>query len=196
MPTNKELENAISGFSEQLKQISLGIVAMNERFDMLEQYVNKKIKTLKEEIFSEMRNRKEKETNVIIFGLQDKKGEDLMKETSKILEAIDMESEKKDVAFVRRIGKVQEGKVRPIKLGFFCSNSAQKALGNSKLLKSKEMKIFIREDLTQSQIEHFNELKEKMLARNEELEKDRKNKEKWIMVGKRSNPFLKKVTKR
>ena len=91
----------------------------------LENFVNKKVETAKEDIFEELNQRKSKETNVIIQGIKEKKGEDLKKEVNGILEELGMDEQKKDICYTTRIGTQQTGKIRPIKLVFFTTFSAQ-----------------------------------------------------------------------
>lgn len=159
---------------------------------LMETKIAEKVAEEVEEIYKEMEQRKEKERNVVIYGLKEKRNENLKNDIAKLMNDIELTEVIEDISFSSRMGKPQDSKNRPVKVGFLCTNNAEKVLKNAKKLKDREEKIYINEDLTQKQMKRIKEMKEDALLKNQE-DTDLKNGEKWIVVGRRS-PRMKKVT--
>lgn len=156
----------------------------------MEGFVNKKLEEVKTSILEESKHRRSNEKNVIMYGIHENV-QDLKKEVETVFNEMDMPEAPQDIAAIFRIGKPQKSKIRPVKVCFHCTHSAEKALRNKKLLKEK-MDVYVNEDLTPEQMNELKTLKDEAKKRNEE---DEKNGETWIVVGRRTNPKLKKIKK-
>lgn len=192
MVTKKELEEAPSF---QLAQITKENKENSVRLEVcIKTFFEKRIIQEKNEIFNEMMMRREKEKNIMIFGLTESKDEDIKDEIGKLLDDISVPEGKLDIKTIKRIGNAMPGKIRPVKAEFHCVYTAQKIKRNSKELKALNRKVWIQEDLTTKQLDDYKKLKEDAVKKNDE-KVDLNNDEKWIVVGRRSNPYLKKVKK-
>ena len=119
-------------------------------------------------VADELQSRKEKEQNLVVFGLEESaehtESEDAVKEkVCNLLSSLEVPSP--DISTVFRMGRRSPGRPRPVKV--FCGNADTRsaALRNARKLKDlpnghKHKKVFIRADLTK-------------LQRDQEYKKDR-----------------------
>jgi len=166
----------------------------DEIFEKMEEKMNEKIKCHTEDIFGEVSHREENKKNVVIYGLKEENEDEELDKLLKLLGEETNEDLERDVKIKFRLGKDRK-RERPLKVVFFCAHSAELALKHAKKLKYKEGydHVFVSEDLTVQQLQRTKELKEKAKNWNEE-KKDLNKGEKWILVGRRTNPQLKKIT--
>lgn len=196
MVNKYELAEAISGLKDFIVQKINNQEKQLKKYieETLDENLEKKFEVKVKKVYKEVQDRKEKERNIIIFGIPEDKSENLNNEVAELLKEIDLEEVIKDLKFAARLGKYSEKKSRPVKAGFYCTVSAEKALRNANKLKNCKKKIYINEDLTQNQIKDLKEMRETALLMNLE-DGDLKEDEKWIVTGRRSNPVLKKIVK-
>mgnify|MGYP000568712649 CR=1 FL=1 len=139
------------------------------------------------QVLKEMEDRNARRRNVIITGLEEKTGEDIMETVKGLLEKIGSITTSFDTY---RIGKANVDKIRPIIVKF--ENEIEKEQVLCKKWNLKNMtgceKIFVREDMTWKQRETLMDLIREARERTAEKEN-----EKWTVRGRRTQPYLMKI---
>lgn len=160
----------------------------------MKDYTDKQVEETKNHIMEEMKHRFSNQRNIILNGISEEK-EDVKKEVEVILKEICIQDTIADISTAFRLGKQQRNKTRPVKVCFYSMSSAERALKNRSLLKEKGLNnIFINEDLTKEQMKDLRDMKDEAKRMNERGE-NLKNGESWIIVGRRTNPRMKKIMK-
>ncbi|XP_060809995.1 uncharacterized protein LOC132904087 [Amyelois transitella] len=140
---------------------------------LLENYVENKL-SLGEEVIQEMQNRKNREKNIVLFGVPEQISstteESLIKDEAVVFSTISMISSDIPKPFkLFRIGKPRPGKNRSIKVCFETPEPAKQLLRNRSKLRDG-VKIF--SDQTPSQQNYMKNLKEELRRRQDEGETD------------------------
>ena len=130
------------------------------------------------QVLKEMEDRNARRRNVIITGIEEKTGEDIMETVKGLLEKIGSITTMSFITY--RIGKANVDKTRPIIVKFENEIDKEQVLCNKWNLKNMTgcEKIFIREDMTWKQRETLMDLIREARERNAEKEN-----EKWTVRG-------------
>lgn len=167
---------------------------LNEKIEKsinsMKEYVDDKVMKELTTVTNEFESRKDSQRNIIVYGLDE--DENLSDQIKDLLDDLDLEEVVDDIKFKMRLGKQMDGKIRPIKIGFHLTSSAEECLKKSKILKGRS--IWIREDLTKIQLEKLRNLKMEAQKKNDDADLKKKGLQ-WILVGRRGNPHLKLVNK-
>jgi len=194
----KSLERAmVENFRESHKRMGemyLKMEEMNTKMDMLKQQLREEVHDMEKKLLIEMDERHNTKDRIIISGVNEMKG--ALETTKEIMEYLDIDAS--EIIYARRMGKEQR-KPRKILVKLGSEDLKNKVLRKKGNLKNSANwnKIYMDEDLSTGQREKLRRTYEDVKAKNEE-EKEDLNKEGkvWIVAGRRSNPFPKKVNKR
>ena len=159
--------------------------------------VKKVAAEVKNSIFTELRERKEKESNVLFHGVPEidvqnatgleKKKYDI-EYICDIAKEMNVKIKEEDIKFCRRLGEVQSDKVRPILVGLRSVQRKMECIRNGKMLnecseESDFYGIYVVPDLTKQQREEEADMARQVLKLNSELEPDVALNSEWRLVG-------------
>ena len=191
-------EKVISSVEEEVKELKNEIRKLKEARNSKNikteesEGINRPVPTLytinqDNQVLKEMEDRNARRRNVIITGIEEKTGEDIMETVKGLLEKIGSITTSFDTY---RIGKANVDKIRPIIVKFENESEKEQVLCKKRNLKNMTgcEKIFVREDMTWKQRETLMDLIREARERTAEKEN-----EKWTVRGRRTQPYLMKI---
>lgn len=211
----KEMEASLAAADERIKNVELELKVMKEeatktdkkadqakeKFVQIEKEVEsgmeKAKKEAKEEMKAEMEERKEKASNVVVYGAKESASNDTTerkrhdkKILSDLLEEIEVEAEEGIEVLFRAGKKGEPDKPRPMIIRVQNDETREKIFSNARRLARKEewKKVFVAQDLTWQQREEARkkekELKEEAEKRTEAAKNEGK-KGRYVVIGQR-----------
>ena len=200
------LNNKVKALNKEFQEMKSTMQAMRNDHDKLEKEVvsvrtdceenrrniTSSTKSVKNDIFCEIREREERKLNVIFYGVPEA-GDDVKGKERKVFDqewvqdvayAVKVNLKETDVKFIKRIGekKDENPDPRPILIGLKDAQIKSDLVSNSRSLKDGEFDgIHIVPDLTKQQREEEAELVKEMHKRNAELDGDLNSE--WRVVG-------------
>ena len=193
----EELEKKMTKMQEEHDKMKADITTAGEKGKVSADQVQKITAEVKKSIFTELRERKEKESNILFHGvpeLDDQNASGLDKKKYDIEWICDTAKEmnvrikEDDIKFCRRLGEKQSDKVRPILVGLRSVQRKMECIKNGKMLndcseESDFYGIYIVPDLTKQQREEEADMAREVLRLNSELEPDMALNSEWRLVG-------------
>lgn len=193
----EELEKRMTTMQEDHDKMKKDVEKNRDKGDNYVEQVKKVTAEVKKSIFTELRERKEKESNVLFHGVPemddanatgfDKKKYD-MEWIVDIAGEMKVKMKEEDLKFCRRLGEKKSDKVRPILVGLRSVQSKMECIKNGKMLNecgedSDFFGIYVVPDLTKQQREEEDEMARQVLKLNSELEPDVALNSEWRLVG-------------
>jgi len=197
MDIKKSVNSLQTGQDDLKKEMN----ACKEKCSMFENKISDTSKTVKNDVFSELRDREEKKCNVLIYGVpepvdlqsgKEKKEHDI-EWAADIAYAINVTVVGNDIKFIKRLGDVDKSEdPRPILLGFKDVEKKKELIINSRGLKDNVdyEEIYIAPDLTKQQRDEEIELGKEAMRRNAELDENAALNSEWKVVGMRGEKRL------
>ncbi len=146
----------------------------------------------------------DKRRSVIIFGLKEKivnnrseRREEELKVAREIVQEVEGDNPEavEEIEELRRLGKYEEGKVRPMRIKFKNQVAATRVLERTWRLAQKEKyrEVWIRKDLNEEERASMNELVKEAKAKNEQRSEEERNRFYWRVVeGKMKKWYVKR----
>lgn len=129
-------------------------------------------------IINEFIEREKRSKNIVLFNIEDKpineenKNNNIdTKKVKDILKLLDIDIDI-GAAKIRRLGKIEENKRRPIKITLSSKEDSLKAVRQKKKLRDLEEKVFVSLDLTPMQRDYYKKIKGELDERKNNGEED------------------------
>ena len=195
----EELEQRIKSVEDENVKVKQDIEDASKKGSKNDEDMKSIAEQVKKTIFTELRERKEKENNLLFHGVPELNdieatGSDRKKYDidwiSDIVREISVKMNVGDIKFCRRLGEKKNGKVRPILVGMRFVQTKIDCIKNSRILnehgeESDFFGIYLVSDLTQMQREEEEEMGRQVHRLNAELEPDVALNSEWRLVGPR-----------
>lgn len=188
----QEMKNTMQTLKNDHSDLKKDVISVKTDCEENRRRIISSSKSVKNDIFSEIREREERKLNVIIYGVPEA-GEDVVGKDRKMFDhewiqdvanAVNVNLKDTDVKFLKRLGekKDENQDPRPILIGLKNAQTKGDLVSKSRYLKDGEFDgIHIVPDLTKQQREEEAELTKEMHKRNAELDSDLNSE--WRLVG-------------
>jgi len=195
----KGTEGAIIEHDRRIGTLETAAAATEERVD-------KKVKMAEGNVLDELEDREARRLNLVFHGIGEcpadaAAGAERIEwdkaSCNNIFRELCLGTTAVDIKFCRRLGERREGP-RPLLVGFFNEAEKSNVLRNTpRLISSKFSDVQVVPDLTRTQRERENRMRDEMTRRNAALpEEDRAKNLEWAVVGARGERRLIKTTAR
>ena len=188
-----EIKKEFADIKKDYNDLKVKVGACEEKSNSIKKDCEEAVANSQAEIFAEIREREEKRSNVIVYGIPEgsaelkgmaRKDYDI-KQVCDIAKEIDVNLQAKDIKFAKRLGEKGDNS-RPIQVGLVDKDVKKvELLRNGKKLKdsTSNYDVYISPDLTKKQREEEKELWSEAQRKNESMENDQALNFEWKVVG-------------
>lgn len=196
-----DIKKSVKSLQTEQEDLKKEVTVCKENYTKLDTKICNTSKVVKNDVFSELRERDEKKCNVLIYGVpepvdlesgKEKKAHDIEWAVD-IAHAVNVRVADNDIKFIKRLGDVNTSEAaRPILLGFKDAEKKKELIMNSRGLKDNYdyEEIYIAPDLTKQQRDEELELGKEAMRRNAELDEEAALNSEWKVVGMRGEKRL------
>ena len=196
-----EMRNDISEMKACQDKMKVDILEVKSKSDKNEKETKSITKSMQDTIFSELRQREDKKSNVIFHGIPEarsdlpgvqKKESDIDNVISVVNEILKHPMVRNDIKFIKRLGEINSENSRPLLLGCFSEDLKCEILKSSRMLADSEYyyEVRVSPDLTSQQRKEEVDMWQEAARLNSELsEEDALNYE-WRLVGTKGSKRL------